>query len=143
MTAEDAMYEINIRQQHFRFNELEKVVSLENHFNVPLWNIEQKSNYIESILCRVNLSNIYLDGSDKGWKIINGYNRILSYIEYSNNKFPLTGMKILEEFEGKYWNDLPFRFKPALESYPIVGQVINPGVPKSIKEIIYKFVQID
>ena len=67
-----------------------------------------KSRLIESILLEVPIPVIYTaEAKDNKEEVIDGQQRILTFHGYKNNKFPLKGLTILKELNGKYFKDLP------------------------------------
>ena len=66
-----------------------------------VWNLKQKSELIESILIGIPLPIIYVKEDKKGNLIlIDGRQRLSTIFDYMDNKFSLSGLKILSKFNG-------------------------------------------
>ena len=68
---------------------------------------KQASKLIESILIGIPIPSIYLceelDGTNS---VIDGQQRITSFVRYMDNEFPLRGLEELSNLNGKYFKDL-------------------------------------
>ena len=66
-----------------------------------------KSRLIESVLLNIPIPVIYtaetLDGKEE---VIDGQQRIITFHGFKNNEFPLKGLQILSELNGKYFKEL-------------------------------------
>jgi hypothetical protein len=66
-----------------------------------------KSRLIESVLLEVPIPIIYTAESDDGKEeVIDGQQRILTFYHFKHNKFPLKGLTILKDLNGKKFEDL-------------------------------------
>jgi 5-methylcytosine-specific restriction endonuclease McrA len=66
-----------------------------------------KSRLIESVLLEVPIPIIYTaETSDGKEEVIDGQQRILTFYHFKHNKFPLKGLTILKELNGKKFEDL-------------------------------------
>ena len=66
-----------------------------------VWSPKQKSELIESILIGIPLPIIYVKQDKEGnYILIDGRQRLSTIFDFMENKFSLSGLKILSEFNG-------------------------------------------
>lgn len=110
-TSEDNPYpyeNINIGRDNFSAFQLyrkykENIIKLDPDFQREsnVWNPKQKSELIESILIGIPLPIFYVKQDKKGNLIlIDGRQRLSTIFDYMDNKFSLSGLKILSKFNG-------------------------------------------
>ncbi len=99
---------INIGRDNFSAFQLyrkykENIIKLDPDFQREsnVWNPKQKSELIESILIGIPLPIFYVKQDKKGNLIlIDGRQRLSTIFDYMDNKFSLSGLKILSKFNG-------------------------------------------
>ncbi|WP_035756850.1 DUF262 domain-containing protein [Hugenholtzia roseola] len=76
------------------------------------WDIEQKSNLIESILLGIPLPPIFVQADENGvWSVIDGLQRLSTLFEFmgilkhKEKQLHLVGTKYLPSLEGKKWGE--------------------------------------
>lgn len=78
---------------------------------------KQSSKLIESILIGIPIPTVYLcQESDETWSVIDGQQRITSFVFYLKNKFPLLGLTELKELNGLYFKDMDKSLQKKLKS---------------------------
>lgn len=140
--------DVDIRLQYISVNQLEQMIEtgklympeaeeLQRMSNV--WNDEERSSFIESVMANLPVQLIYLDGSKTPWTIIDGLQRISSLHKFIQNEFVLNGLEYFsKECEGRPFSSIPFYLRSRIESTNIVAYVINPGTPDTVKFNIFK-----
>lgn len=105
-----------------------------------LWNKQQKSRLIESLMLRIPLPAFYFDGSkEDNWLIIDGLQRLTTFKEFFVDKsFRLHNLEFLVDFEGCGYQDLPRTYVRRMEETELIAFVIKPGTPSSVKYNIFK-----
>ncbi len=72
-----------------------------------IYDIRRASKLVESILIGIPIPVIYLCEEDDGvYSVIDGQQRITSFVKYLKNEYPLTGLTELSDLNGKYFREL-------------------------------------
>ena len=72
-----------------------------------IYSPKKASSLIESILIGIPIPIIYLCEEDDGtYSVIDGQQRITSFVKYLKNEYTLTGLNTLTDLNGKYYGDL-------------------------------------
>ena len=78
---------------------------------------KQSSKLIESMLIGIPIPTVYLcQENDETWSVIDGQQRITSFVFYLENKYPLTGLSELKELNGLYFKDMDKATQKKLKS---------------------------
>ena len=85
-------------------------IDLSHNFNPWLDTI--KSRLIESILIRMPLMSFYIDRTTEPMKMMDGYKRIKTIVEFVNSEFVLCDLEYLPELIGMTFED--WRNEPGL-----------------------------
>ncbi|MDR1023126.1 MAG: DUF262 domain-containing protein [Prevotellaceae bacterium] len=96
-----------------------------------LWNRQQQSLLIESILIRIPLPAFYFDGKDNNkWQVIDGLQRLCAIKNFVvEQTLKLTGLEYLSRFEGLSYNELPTSFQMQIEETNIMAYIMDSGTP--------------
>ena len=111
-----------------------------------VWNSNQKSRLIESILLRIPLPMFYFsEDSDGRITIVDGLQRLTTIKEFMDNKFPLKNLEYLEEScGGKYYmNDInkigiDKKYTRWFNQTQFSVNVIDPSSPSKVKYDIFR-----
>ncbi|MFP9117020.1 DUF262 domain-containing protein [Flavobacterium sp. RNTU_13] len=95
-----------------------------------VWNIEQKSKFIESIILNFPLPPIYLnENKESNYIVIDGLQRSTALTEYYSNKFELTGIEALPKYNGYSFEKLPEVLQSKFEDKKLTVFVLKPSTP--------------
>jgi len=82
-----------------------------------VYNPNQASRLVESILMGIPIPTIYLcQEEDNSYSVIDGQQRITSFVRYLKNEFALTGLLELNDLNGMCFKDLPKEIQKKLKS---------------------------
>lgn len=72
-----------------------------------VYDIKRASKLVESILIGIPIPEVYLAEEDDGvYSVIDGQQRIMSFVKYLKNEFALSGLTELKELNGLFFKDL-------------------------------------
>jgi hypothetical protein len=92
-----------------------------------VWNTRQKSELIESILMGIPLPLFYVKEDEEGvYIIVDGKQRLSTMFDFIDNKFALGSLKILKEYKGRYFKNLPPAEQSRIEDFALTLHVIKP-----------------
>lgn len=140
------MYNIKVERGFYTIFELkrkydsnEKRIILDSDFQrESVWKPMQKAELVESILMGLPLPIFYFNQDKLGRLIvIDGRQRLTALFEYMSNAWALKGLKVLDELNGKKFQDLDPIVQAQIEDYQIQAHVIQPPTPDRIKFDIF------
>lgn len=140
------MYNIKVERGFYTIFELkrkydsnEKRIILDSDFQrESVWKPMQKAELVESILMGLPLPIFYFNQDKLGRLIvIDGRQRLTALFEYMSNDWALKGLKVLDELNGKKFQDLDPIVQAQIEDYQIQAHVIQPPTPDRIKFDIF------
>lgn len=103
-----------------------------------VWNSKQRSELVESILMGIPLPIVYLFETKDGSKqVVDGRQRISTIVNFLQDEFPLKDLKILPEYNGKKFSDLPPFMQGVFEDFQLFCYVIQPPTPERVKYDIF------
>lgn len=109
-----------------------------------LWNPEQQSRLIESLMIRIPLPTFYFDSTDDdklivvdGLQRLYAIKRFMVLDEDDKNRLSLTGLEYLKEYEGKKFEELPLSMQRRIKSQTLTTYVIRPGTPDKVRTSIF------
>lgn len=94
--------------------------------------VELKSKLIESVLLKVPIPIVYVaEMSDDKEAVVDGQQRLHTFYDYcKKDGFRLKKLKILEDLNGKGYDELPERIQDKIDSYPIrVVKILKESHP--------------
>jgi hypothetical protein len=105
-----------------------------------VWDIKQKSEFIESILLNIPIPPIYVNQNKEGkYVVIDGLQRTSTLDEFINKKsFKLKHLEILTDINDKFFTDLSPLFKAKIEDKQLYIYIIKPSVQMTMVTEIYK-----
>jgi len=99
---------------------------------------KQKSELVESILMGIPIPIIYLFETKDGKKeVVDGRQRITTLIDFMNDEFSLSELRMLPALNGKRFSELDPLLQSTIEDYQIMAYVIQPPTPERVKFDIF------
>ena len=108
-----------------------------------VWNSRQMSELIESVIIGIPLPLIYLAESQNGsLVVVDGRQRLTTFIQFLNNEFKLKGLRILKELNGYSFDDLEennvfSKYATDIEDFQLVVQIIKYPTPDKVRFDIF------
>ena len=102
-----------------------------------VWDIKRKSLLIESMILGYPIPAFYAKrGENKVFDMLDGKQRSEAMCGYLNGEYALTG--VAEEYEGKYFNDLPEEVKDEITSYSLTVYYFEDITDEEVNEMFYR-----
>jgi predicted transcriptional regulator len=122
-----------------KYDERKDIILNPNFQRGEAWKTDkQKSELIESVLMGVPIPLFYFFETKSGvMEVVDGRQRITTFIDFFNNKFPLTYLPYLSNLNTKYFKDLEPRLQAKIEDYQIMINIIQPPTPERMKFDIF------
>jgi Protein of unknown function DUF262 len=118
------------------------VINLETEFQrLPnLWNNQQKSRLIESVILSLPIPAFYFyEKEDNYWEVIDGLQRISTLKHFMVDKtFVLKNLEFLKEFEGFNYEKLPNTLQKRIGRFNITVYLIENGTPEDVKFNLFR-----
>ena len=129
-----ALYSLLVRIRDGRIN-----MDTEFQRRGNLWSAKYQSRLIESVLLRLPLPSFYFDASDDdNWLVVDGLQRLSTLKNFVvDKKLKLSGLEVLEDLNGKKYDDLPPSMRGRIEEFQITVHLIKPGTPKEVKYDVF------
>jgi len=102
-----------------------------------VWDIKRKSLLIESMIIGYPVPAFYAKrDEDKVFDMLDGKQRSEAICGYINNEYALEGVS--EEYEGKFFNDLPEEVKDEIISYSLTVYYFEDITDEEVNEMFYR-----
>ncbi|SDA73124.1 Protein of unknown function DUF262 [Butyrivibrio sp. INlla18] len=106
-----------------------------------VWTRRQMSELIESVVMGIPLPLIYLaENRDGKMIVVDGRQRLTTFVKFLDNEFKLEKLKILNELNGKKFKDIENeypKYAATIEDYQLMIQVIKHPTPDRIRFDIF------
>lgn len=95
--------------------------------------LEDESSLIESILVGIPIPPVFLCSSRlkdvQVLNVVDGQHRLFAFYRFRKGKFALTGLQLLDEYEGKYFSELPIEEREEIIGHKLPAYVFRdfPG----------------
>ena len=82
-----------------------------------IYDVKRRSKLIESVLLSIPIPTVYLcREEDETFSVIDGHQRIMSFVTYLKNEYALKGLQEIKELNGKKFSDLEKPIQKKLKS---------------------------
>jgi len=104
-----------------------------------LWDRKRASKLIESFLKDVPVPVIYLaKNSENKYEVIDGLQRLTSVFDFIDNKYKLRGLELIEDYNGKFYRDLPSEIQNQLYDTTVRTFELSKKTSKDMMFIIFE-----
>jgi hypothetical protein len=104
-----------------------------------IWTVTKQSRLVESVLLNIPIPVIYLSEEiDDVWEVIDGHQRLHSFFEFLINRYKLSGLTVLKEFNNLHFSDLENKLKRKIEDYQLNVFTIKKESHPDIKFDIFE-----
>jgi hypothetical protein len=118
-----------------KYNQKKLIIDPDFQRNL-VWNVKQRSQFIESILLNFPLPPWYVNQAiDGNYIIVDGLQRTSTLYDFFEDEFALQGLKVLEKLNNCKFSDLeniPGNYQTKIEDKQITLYRIMPTVPSAI-----------
>jgi hypothetical protein len=95
-----------------------------------VWNNQQKSKFIESIILNFPLPPIYLNETKEStYIVIDGLQRSTALMQFYNGEFALSKIEALPKYNGSKFTDLPEVLQSKFEDKKLTVFILKPSTP--------------
>ena len=131
--------EIDVREEPFQITSIVRKIERGHLIMAPdfqrkeVWKLEQRSEFIESILLNYPLPPLYLNEDRQGrYIVVDGLQRTSSIFRFIQDEFALTGLETLAWLNGKKFSELGVRLQSRIEDRKLNCYVIKRTVPLDV-----------
>jgi len=110
-----------------------------------VWDRKKQSKLIESCIMRIPLPVFYVAERSSGEiVIVDGLQRITTFLHYVDNKFRIQGTSFREErnkkslIEGKYFHELPLKLQERILDTQLIMYILDANAPERARLDIFE-----
>jgi len=94
---------------------------------------------VESFLTDIPVPVIYLAKTpETKYEVIDGLQRLTSVFDYFNNDYPLRGLELMRDYNGKFFKQLPEAQQHKLQDATLRTFELSPHTPKDLMFVIFE-----
>ena len=98
-----------------------------------IWNSEQRSRLIESLLLRIPIPVFYVAAQENDdWSVVDGLQRMSTIVDFINGEFGLEKLQYLTSFDKLKHEKLPRPMQRRISETQLIVNVIEPGTPPEV-----------
>lgn len=104
-----------------------------------VWDATRKSRFVESVLLNIPIPMLFFaEDDDKSKVVVDGQQRLSALKEYLDNRFPLKGLEVLSQLNGKSFDELTDRQKRIIRNRAIRCLVISANSDSEIRFQVFE-----
>ena len=130
-------YDLSIRTLAEQWDD--KTLTIPDFQREYVWDNAKASRLIESLLLNIPIPVLFFaETPDAQYQIVDGHQRVFTIVRYLENQFPLTGLKIQEEFKGLRFHQLPEREQRFLRTRVMRAIIIGVDSSPAMKFEVFE-----
>lgn len=104
-----------------------------------VWDNGRSSRLVESLILNIPVPPVFFAETPKAtFEVIDGHQRVRSLVRYLNNEFALSGLRVLSEYKGKRFHQLPEREQRHLRTRSLRAIVISNDSHPNMKFEVFE-----
>jgi len=105
-----------------------------------IWSEQAQSRSIESLLMRIPLPALYMDGTNEDkWVVVDGLQRLTTLKRFVLDKdLTLSGLEFLTNFKDYTYSELPRNFQRRIQETQLTVYLISRGTTDQVKFTIFR-----
>lgn len=104
-----------------------------------VWNINQQSLLIESLMLKIPIPAFYFDEDANGNRaVIDGMQRLTTIFNFWKGKFKLRGLQYLKNCEGCTFEQLDWKYKSRIEDTQLAVNILDARCPNMVKFDVFR-----
>ena len=104
-----------------------------------IWTTKKKSRLIESVLLNIPIPVFYLaESEDEKKEVVDSQQRLKAFFQFLNNEYPLEKLEILDDLNGKTFEQLTPDWHRKLEDYQLSLFIIKKESHKDIRFDVFQ-----
>jgi hypothetical protein len=104
-----------------------------------VWDRKRQSKFIESVLLNIPIPNLFFAEEDDGSKVVvDGQQRLIALKKFVENSFPLSGLEVLHQLNGKRFDDLTERQQRIISNRTLRCLVISAKSDSEIRFEVFE-----
>ncbi|MFW0758320.1 hypothetical protein ACN1C3_26960 [Pseudomonas sp. H11T01] len=125
-------------------NEKEIIINPEFKY-IRTWTKALKVQLVESVLLGIPVPEIWLEENHYSeLTILEGAHLLECLMDFSKDKFPLTGCRIIPDVENRYYSELPFSFASAFLNRTVIeARIISYDTAPLLKYEFFKLLNLE
>jgi hypothetical protein len=104
-----------------------------------VWDRKRQSKFIESVLLNIPIPNLFFAEEEDGSKVVvDGQQRLIALRKFVENSFPLSGLEVLHQLNGKRFDDLTERQQRIISNRTLRCLVISAKSDSEIRFEVFE-----
>ena len=143
--ADYPLDDIMVRSETRAVAEVVKRIQRQRFFLAPtfqrdfVWEPARQSKLIESCIMRIPLPVLYVaEGSDGRIVVVDGLQRLTTFVRFINDKLKLTGLGKGHPLEGKRYSELGINLQECVEDTQLTLYILDKNAPPRAKLDIFE-----
>lgn len=117
----------------------DRILALPDFQREYVWDNAKASRLIESLLLNIPIPPLFFAETENAtYEIVDGHQRVYSIVRYLDNQFPLSGLRISQEFKALRFHRLPEREQRFLKTRVIRAIVISADSSPTMKFEVFE-----